>query len=68
MAREDSRYWEAFTDAQQEVVGALEGEAIGRALHGRLEPIFSRGRGIIQRHDIRLLGGLLKAWMPEKYR
>jgi hypothetical protein len=39
---EDPRYWEAFTDAQQEVADALQGEAIDRAVNGWLEPILYR--------------------------
>jgi hypothetical protein len=67
---EDPRYWEAFTEAQQEVADALQGEAIERAVHGWLEPVFYRGRqcGAIRHHDNRLLGVLLKALKPEKYR
>jgi len=41
------------TAAHQEVVDALKGEVIARA---------------IRRHDVRLLINLLKAWMPQKYR
>ena len=67
---EDPRYWEAFAQAQQEVADALQGEAIERALHGWLQPVFFRGRqcGTIPRRSDRLLIVLLKACMPEKYR
>ena len=67
---EDPRYWEAFVQAQQEVAGALQGEAIERAVQGWLKPVFYRGRqcGAIRHYDDCLLAVLLKAWMPEKYR
>jgi hypothetical protein len=38
----DPRYWEAFSEAQQEVADAIKGEAIGRAVRGWDEPVFYR--------------------------
>jgi hypothetical protein len=60
-------YWEAFTDAQQEVTDTLHDQAVKRAMTGWAEPVLHRGRviGTIQRHSDRLLIFILEAEKPE---
>jgi len=66
----DSKYAQAFRDAEQEAVDALELEARRRAQVGWDEPVYQAGRqvGTVRKYDSRLLMFLLKSLRPEKYR
>lgn len=68
--REDPAFAEAFQDAIEQAADKIEAEAIRRAVEGFEEPVWYRGIevGKITRHSDYLLGLLLKANRPDKYR
>lgn len=60
----------AWEEAREGVVDLLEDEAFRRAVNGIDEPTFYRGEvvGSVKRYSDTLLGVLLRANAPEKYR
>jgi hypothetical protein len=66
----DDEFAEAWEDAIDEAVDALEGEAHRRAVEGTLEPVYQGGKqvGEIRKYSDTLLIFLLKAHRPEKFR
>lgn len=67
---QDPEYQQAFEQARETAVDALEAEAVRRAVHGRNEPVYYQGKvvGTVQRYSDILLIFLLKGAMPAKYR
>lgn len=66
----DGSFAEAWVQALERGVDALEDEAVRRAAEGRLEPVFYQGKecGAVRKYSDTLLMFLLKAHRPEKYR
>jgi hypothetical protein len=66
----ESDFREAWDEALEVAIDALEGEARRRALEGWDEPVFFNGSecGRIRKYDSTLLIFLLKAHRPEKFR
>ncbi len=64
----DPSFAEAWTQALERGVDALEDEALRRALGGRLEPVFYQGKecGAVRKYSDTLLMFMLKARRPEK--
>lgn len=66
----DSKYREAFEEAQGMAADALELEARRRAVDGVAEPVFYKGEkcGAVQKYSDTLLIFLMKGAMPDKYK
>lgn len=68
--RDDKQYAEAFADAEDMAIEALEAEVRRRGHEGVIEPVFYQGKpvGGIRKYSDVLLMFLLKALRPDKYR
>lgn len=66
----DPEYVEAFRQAEEDAIEALEREARRRALEGIEEPIYQGGKkvGVVRKYSDTLLIFLLKGAAPDKYR
>src|SRR5580765_2161346 len=66
----DAAFKAAWNDARRMGTDALEAEAVRRAYHGALKPVFYKGRtiGHIRVYSDQLLMFLLRAREPKKYR
>ena len=67
---DDDEFAYGWDVALQEGIGAVEREAIRRAVEGWLEPVYHQGKvvGEILKYSDRMLELLLKGNLPEKYR
>jgi hypothetical protein len=66
----DSKFAAAFEQAKEDAIQSLEWEARRRAIEGRSEPVFYKGKrcAVIRKPSDTLLIFLLKAARPEIYR
>lgn len=65
----DPAYPALFAEARLEAGGAVQDEAVRRAMEGVLETVYYKGKpcGVRRVYSDALLMALLKAFMPEKY-
>lgn len=67
---QDESFAQAWAQALERGVDALEDEAVRRALEGRLEPVFYQGKecGAVRKYSDALLMFMLKARRPQTYK
>lgn len=66
----DEAYAQAFAEAQEDAIDAMEKEAFRRAVKGTLKPVFHQGEecGQVREYSDTLLIFLMKGARPHKYR